>query len=158
MMNFNSKSLMAISASVFLTIALVSNFVEAKSPRYKAQAVEESKQLLQVVQAGDDLWHSPKLGSNGLACGNCHPDGSATNPHTFPKFQSNLGKVGSLREMINWCITVPMQGSPLAHDSKDMLAMEAYVFYTHRGVTIAPGKDEQHGAVPVKNGPGYPVP
>jgi thiosulfate dehydrogenase len=91
-----------------------------------------------------------------LACGNCHPDGSASNPHTFPKFQTNLGKVGTLREMINWCITVPMQGKPLAWDSEEMTAMEAYATYTHRGVAIAPARYEQHGAVPVSSGPGYP--
>ena len=41
-------------------------------------------------------------------------------------------------------------------DSDDMIAMEAYSTYTHRGVEIAPAKDEQHGAVPVESGPGYP--
>ena len=111
---------------------------------------------MQAVAKGDGLWHNPGLGTNGLACGNCHPDGSASNPHTFPKFQTNLGKVGTLREMINWCIMVPMQGKALALDSEDMIAMEAYSTYTHRGVAIEPAKDEQHGAVPVESGPGYP--
>jgi len=37
-----------------------------------------------------------------------------------------------------------------------MIAMEAYSFYAHRGVAIAPAKDEQYGAVPVVSGSGYP--
>lgn len=118
---------------------------------------QEQAALTAADAKGDALWHDGKWGTNGLACGNCHPDGSATNPHTFPKFQTNLGKVGTLRDMINWCILVPLQGKMLPLDSDEMVAMEAYATYTHRGVAIAPGKDEQHGAVPVESGPGYPI-
>jgi len=135
---------------------LIASIAQAKPPRSEQQVAQEHKALMQSVSNGDALWHSPKLGNNGLACANCHPDGSASNPHTWPKFQTNLGKVGTLREMINWCVIVPMQGQPLAYDSAEMIAMEAYATYTHRGVAISLGKDEQHGAVPVKSGPGYP--
>lgn len=131
----------------------------AKEDRSDATASAEMKALLDVVAAGDALWHNGGIGGNstGLGCANCHPDGSATNPHTFPKFQTNLGKVGTLREMINWCIAVPVQGKVLGSDSDEMISLEAYAFYTHRGVAIAPAKDEQHGAVPVTDGgAGYP--
>lgn len=128
----------------------------AKSPRSEAQIADEHEMLMKVVAKGDSLWHSSKLGNNGLACANCHPDGAASNPHTFPKYQSNLGKVGTLRDMINWCATVVLQGSPIAMDSDDMIALESYATYTHRGIAIAPAKDEQHGAVAVNAGPGYP--
>lgn len=131
----------------------------AKEDRSDATASAEMKALLDVVAAGDALWHNGGIGGNstGLGCANCHPDGSATNPHTFPKFQTNLGKVGTLREMINWCIAVPVQGKVLGSDSDAMVSLEAYAFYTHRGVAIAPAKDEQHGAVPVTDGgAGYP--
>lgn len=131
----------------------------AKEDRSDATASAEMKALLDVVAAGDALWHNGGIGGNstGLGCANCHPDGSATNPHTFPKFQTNLGKVGTLREMINWCIAVPVQGKVLGSDSAEMISLEAYAFYTHRGVAIAPAKDEQHGAVPVTDGgAGYP--
>lgn len=130
--------------------------VQAKPPRNEAQIAQEQAALMSAVAKGDALWHDGKLGTNGLACGNCHPDGAAVNPHTFPKFQTNLGKVGTLRDMINWCIMVPLQGKALAPDSDEMVAMEAYATYTHRGVAIDLGKDEQHGAVPVLAGPGYP--
>jgi len=138
-----------------LTLVFVSSSF-AKPLRTEAQVAEEQEMLMKTVAKGDALWHNPKLGTNGLACGNCHPDGSASNPHTFPKYQSNLGKVGTLREMINWCVAVVLQGSPLPSDSDEMIAMEAYSTFTHRGVVIAPAKDEQHGAVPVVSGAGYP--
>ena len=136
--------------------AVLTGVAQAKDPRTASQADDEWNFLMAAVEKGDGLWHNGKLGSNGLACANCHPDGSASNPHTWPKYQTNLGKVGTLRDMINWCVTVPMQGKPLALDSADMVAMEAYATYMHQGVKISLAKDEQHGAVPVKSGPGYP--
>lgn len=155
-MNCKSMTIIKFGVAGLVGSLMFSNMVLAKPPRSEAQAADERMMLLKAVKKGDDLWHSASLGTNGLACGNCHPDGAASNPHTFPKYQSNLGKVGTLREMINWCIAVPMQGKPLAVDSDDMISMEAYSYYTHRGVAIAPAKYEQHGAVPVVSGPGYP--
>jgi len=148
------RSVPLAACAVITMLAMGS--VAAKTPPTSAEIEDQQNLLLSAVKHGDDLWHSAKLGNNGLACGNCHPDGSATNPHTFPKYQSNLGKVGTLREMINWCIAVPLVGTPLASDSDDMIAMEAYVMHNHRGVAIAPAKDEQHGGTPVISGPGYP--
>ena len=158
-MNINYKftSLKLACVGVFaLSTLVVMGEANAKKPFTAAEKEDQMNMLMDVVKKGDDLWHNPGLGTNGLACGNCHPDGSATNPHTWPKYQTNLGKVGTLRGMINWCIAVPLVGKPLELDSEEMIAMEAYVMYTHRGVAIAPAKDEQHGAVPVVSGPGYP--
>ena len=153
---FKLQFLILSFAAMTAYALFVINPVQAKPPRSEAQVAQEREMLFKAVAKGDGLWHNPGLGTNGLACGNCHPDGAASNPHTFPKYQSNLGKVGTLREMINWCIMVPMQGKALALDGEDMIAMEAYATYTHRGVSIEPAKDEQHGAVPVQRGPGYP--
>jgi len=125
-------------------VALVSSLkVDAKQPFTAEETAQQRAMLLDAVKKGYDLWHDGRLGSNGLACGNCHPDASATNPHTWPKYQTNLNKVGTLRDMINWCVTVPMQGKPLALDSDQMISMEAYATYMHRGIAIAPGKDEE---------------
>jgi thiosulfate dehydrogenase len=97
------------------------------------------------------------MSSNGLACGNCHPDAAASNPQTFPKYQADLGRVIALRDMINWCITVPQGGKALDVDSADMVAMEAYAFYLYRGKQISPGlATEQTSPVVVKSGVGYP--
>jgi len=152
---FQTLKFSVLTVFVASTLLVMGN-VYAKKPFSAAEKEDQMNMLMAAVKKGDDLWHNPGLGTNGLACGNCHPDGSASNPHTWPKYQTNLGKVGTLREMINWCIAVPMLGKPLALDSEDMISMEAYVMYTHRGVAIAPAKDEQHGAVPVVSGPGYP--
>ena len=98
------------------------------------------KEYMSVVQKGRELWTSPQLGTNGVACAQCHPNAANTHPETYPKFQKQLGRVIALREMINWCIQQPLEGKPLALDSKDMVALEAYVAYERRGVALAPGK------------------
>lgn len=130
---------------------------QARTPFSKQVLATQQEALLTVVKKGDDLWHDAKLGTNGLACANCHPDAAAVNPHTFPKFQPNLGKVSALREMVNWCILVPLEGNKLKDDSEEMIALEAYAYYMHRGFKLTPGENAlQHPAVKVRSGPGYP--
>jgi cytochrome c len=98
------------------------------------------KEYMSVVQKGRELWTSPQLGTNGVACAQCHPNAANTHPETYPKFQQQLGRVVALREMINWCIQQPLEGKPLALDSPDMVALEAYIAYERRGVVLAPGR------------------
>ena len=98
------------------------------------------QEFMSVVEKGRVLWGSPELGTNGVACGQCHPNAANTHPETYPKFQKQLGKVITLREMINWCLRNPLEGQPLALDDPRMVAMEAYVAYERRGVEMDPGK------------------
>lgn len=131
---------------------------QARDPYTPAQLAEQRKQLLEMVNRGYELWHGSKasMTTNGLACGNCHPDASATNPGTFPKYQADLGRVIPLRDMINWCIQVPLRGAKLDPDSEDMVAMEAYVYYMNAGHKIDLGVDKQMPPNPVSEGRGYP--
>jgi thiosulfate dehydrogenase len=140
-------------------LGLLLQTVDGREPFTAAELADQEAALLKVVDHGRDLWHgsNPSMSTNGLACGNCHPDAAASNPHTFPKFQADLGKVIALRDMINWCITVPQGGKPLDANGDDMIAMEAYAFYLNRGARIAPGfATEQTSPVVVKSGVGYP--
>ena len=97
-------------------------------------------EYMSVVQAGRELWVSPELGTNGVACAQCHPNAANTHPETYPKFQQQLGRVAALREMINWCIQQPLEGEPLELDDPKLVAMEAYATWERRGVALAPGK------------------
>lgn len=98
------------------------------------------KEYQTVVAKGRELWTSPNLGTNGVACAQCHPNAANTHPETYPKFQQQLGRVATLREMINWCLQQPLQGKPLALNDPDLVAIEAYVTHERRGVPLAPGK------------------
>ena len=93
-----------------------------------------------VVKQGRQLWTDGKLGTNGVACAQCHPNAANTHPETYPKFQKQLGRVANLWEMINWCLRNPLEGQPLAADDPKMVALVSYVTYERRGVKLEPGK------------------
>ena len=97
-------------------------------------------EFMSVVKKGRELWVSPELGTNGVACAQCHPNAANTHPETYPKFQQQLGRVVPLRDMINWCIQNPLEGKPLKADDPKLVAMESYIAYERRGVEMAPGK------------------
>jgi thiosulfate dehydrogenase len=97
-------------------------------------------EYMSMVEKGRELWVSPQLGTNGVACAQCHPNGANTHPETYPKFQQQLGRVIALREMINWCLIHPLEGAALEMESEEMVAIEAYLAWERRGVELAPGK------------------
>lgn len=97
-------------------------------------------EFMTVAEEGRALWGSPDLGTNGVACGQCHPNAANIHPETYPKFQQQLGRVVAVRDMINWCIQNPLEGETLALDDPQMIALEAYATWERRGVPLAPGK------------------
>ena len=151
----------AMSILLGILILVISAPTQSKEPLDDAADFDR---LMEAVAYGDQLWHTgegaggkhPELSTNGLGCANCHPDGSATQPESWPKYQTNLGKVGTLREMINWCIQVVQRGKGYPLDSKEMIAMEAYATYMNRGAALNPGMNAQTAPY-VISGPGYPT-
>ena len=118
--------------------AVVSNlqadeFTDEDSQRWMTQ-------FEQVAAEGRRLWTSSEIGTNGVACAQCHPNAANTHPETYPKFQKQLGRVIQLWEMINWCLQNPLEGEVLAADDPRMIAMQAYVYKERRGVELDPGK------------------
>jgi cytochrome c len=99
-----------------------------------------NEQFELVADEGRRLWTSPDLGSNGVVCAQCHPNGANTHPETYPKFQKQLGKVALIWEMVNWCIRNPLEGMPLDADDSEMIAIQAYLARERRGVALDPGK------------------
>ena len=131
-----------IIVAVAAAVAVLAAFgLTIRADEFTKQDQERwQKEYMSVVEKGRALWTSPTLGTNGVACAQCHPNGANTHPETYPKFQKQLGRVIALREMINWCIQQPLEGKPLALDDPQMVALEAYVAYERRGVALAPGK------------------
>ena len=131
-------AVLLVAALAFLAVgsgmfSQADEFTEEDVDRWKAEYET-------VVKKGRELWTSDKLGTNKVACAQCHPNAANTHPETYPKFQKQLGKVVALRDMINWCLRNPLEGEPLALDSADMIAIEAYVMHERRGVKLDPGK------------------
>jgi thiosulfate dehydrogenase len=126
---------------VAVVIAAVLGGLAARADEFTKEDLERwENEYMSVVKTGRELWVSGELGTNGVACAQCHPNAANTHPETYPKFQQQLGKVIALRDMINWCLMNPLEGAPLELDDPDMIAIEAYVMYERRGVALAPGK------------------
>jgi thiosulfate dehydrogenase len=135
-----TKKLLVVALAVVAT-AVVTAGLGVRADEFTKEDVEHwQNEYMTVVKKGRELWTSPDLGTNGVACAQCHPNAANTHPETYPKFQQQLGRVVAFREMVNWCIQQPLEGQPLALDDPDMIAMEAYATWERRGVELAPGK------------------
>lgn len=130
--------LVTIGFSGFFSEALLADEFTKKDVERWQQEFESS------AQYGRQLWENSaanfKLGSNEVACAQCHPNGANTHPETYPKFQKQIGKVIYINEMVNWCIKNPLEGKPLALDSKEMTAILSYMYKERSGVEFLPGK------------------
>ena len=131
------RSVMALFAVVGLSLGSAAvradEFTDADLKRWQ-------EQFDGVVKEGRALWTDGKLGKNGVACAQCHPNAANTHPETYPKFQKQLGRVANLWEMVNWCLRNPLEGDPMAADDPRMTAMLAYIAWERRGVKLEPGK------------------
>ena len=88
-----------------------------------------------MFHSGDDL------GSTiAVSCDMCHPNAANTHPETYPKFQTQIGHVVLLRDMINWCLEHPVRAPRMAEDDPRIRAMEAYIISQRAGVPMAYGK------------------
>jgi sulfur-oxidizing protein SoxA len=87
------------------------------------------------VLDGEALWKR-KSGTSGRACADCH--GAMTGVAArYPKLDAKRGKPVDLEQRINFC-RVERQGAPaLAWESRDLLALSAYIGMQSRGLPIA---------------------
>ncbi len=127
------RTTILLGALLLAAPATGDEFTEADLERWQAE-------FQAVVKRGREAFTDPKLGSNGVVCAQCHPNGANTHPETYPKFQKQLGRVAELWEMVNWCIQNPLEGEPLAADDPRMIALQAYINWERRGARLAPGK------------------
>jgi thiosulfate dehydrogenase len=126
---------------VMVVLAVIAGEFMVQADEFTKEDLKRwQNEYMSVVQKGRELWVSPDLGTNGVACAQCHPNAADTHPETYPKFQQQLGRVIALRDMINWCLQNPLEGETLKLDDPRMIAIEAYVAYERRGVKMDPGK------------------
>ncbi len=94
------------------------------------------------VLEGSRIFHSAALlkSAVSVSCDMCHPHGANTHPETYPKFQTQLGRVVLLRDMIHWCIDNPVRGEHMAPDDSRMRALEAYIMAQRSGTEMNYGK------------------
>jgi L-cysteine S-thiosulfotransferase len=97
------------------------------------------------VLDGEALWKR-KVGAADKACADCHGDVSTSMKGIaahYPAFDKALGRPVNLEQRINLCRTNHQQASPLAYESRDLLALTALVARQSQGAPIETGGDPQ---------------
>lgn len=118
-----------------------------------ATAANAEAELTKALNRGKTLFSDAKLGKTGSSCNTCHLGGKTTGGRamemtipslegiagTFPKYKSSAKDVITLQMMNNICIEKIMKGKPLALDSKDSIALVAYVTFLSNDAKIQVG-------------------
>lgn len=85
-----------------------------------------------------------RFAGNNNQCQNCHLD-AGTKAYSapfvgvfaaFPQYRPRENTIGTLADRINGCMERSMNGYKLPLDSKEMKAMEAYMFWLSQGVPV----------------------
>ena len=95
------------------------------------------------VLDGETLWKR-KAGTADKACADCHDDARVSMKGVaarYPAFDKSLGKPVDLEGRINLCRSNHQQATPLRHESRELLALTAYVAEQSRGMPIVAGND-----------------
>lgn len=112
---------------------------EAERMSYAQKAQAES------LKRGEKLFASASLGTSGLNCQACHPDGKTAGgkigmgnheipipslagaAKRYPKFKAANDRVITLTEMQNNCIVMFLKGQPLASGSQNAADLTHYI-------------------------------
>ena len=90
------------------------------------------------VLDGETLWQR-KDGSAGKSCADCHGDARTSMKGVaarYPAFDAGRGRPVDLEERVNICRAEKQQATPLAFESKELLALAAYIGRQSRGMPI----------------------
>jgi sulfur-oxidizing protein SoxA len=91
------------------------------------------------VLDGEALWKS-RTGAADKACADCHNDARASMKGVaarYPAFDQVLGRPVNLEQRINLCRARHQQATPLAYESRELLALTAFIGQNSRGAAIA---------------------
>jgi L-cysteine S-thiosulfotransferase len=97
------------------------------------------------VLDGEKLWNS-KTGPAAKACADCHGEASTSMKSVaarYPAFDKTLGRPVNLEQRINLCRARNQQATPLSYESRDLLALTAFIARQSRGLPIEAGSDPQ---------------
>jgi sulfur-oxidizing protein SoxA len=90
------------------------------------------------VLDGETLWQR-KEGSAGKSCADCHGDARTSMKGVaarYPAFNAARARPVGLEERINICRTEQQGAAPLAFESKELLALAAYIGQQSRSMPI----------------------
>jgi sulfur-oxidizing protein SoxA len=96
------------------------------------------------VLDGETLWNQ-KDGTDNKSCADCHGDAAASMQGVaarYPSFDQELGRPLDLEQRLNRERETHQKAAPFAYESKELLALTAYVARQSRGLPIAVADDE----------------
>jgi sulfur-oxidizing protein SoxA len=116
------------------------------APETQAMQVDDTANpgMLWVLD-GEKLW-TTKAGAADKACTDCHNDARVSMKGVaarYPAFDKTLGRPVDLEQRVNLCRAEHQQATPLAYESRDLLALTAFVAQQSRGVALTSGDDPQ---------------
>jgi sulfur-oxidizing protein SoxA len=95
------------------------------------------------VLEGETLWKRA-AGAAGRACSDCHGDARSTMKGVaarYPAFDAARGRPVTLEQRINYCRVDRQQAPLLPYESRELLALTAFVARQSRGLPIAAAVD-----------------
>jgi sulfur-oxidizing protein SoxA len=90
------------------------------------------------VLEGQELWRT-RAGAAGKSCADCHQEAPASMKGVaarYPAFDARAGRVINLEQRINGCRLQRQQAPALAYESRELLALTAYVGLQSRGMPV----------------------
>jgi sulfur-oxidizing protein SoxA len=97
------------------------------------------------VLDGETLWNK-KLGAADKACSDCHGDARESMKGVaarYPAFDKTLGRPVTLEQRVNLERTQRQQAEALSYESRDLLALAAFIANQSRGMPITAGDDPE---------------
>ncbi len=116
------------------------------TPETKAMQDDDTANpgMLSVLD-GEALWKN-KAGAADKACADCHDEARTSMKGVaarYPAFDKALGRPVDLEQRINMCRANHQQASPFAFESRELLALTAFVAQQSRNLPITTGADPQ---------------
>lgn len=111
------------------------------SPPVRAMQDDDSANPAMLwVQEGEALWSKPS-GAAAFACATCHADGMKGVAARYPAYAPALARPVDLQGRIELCRTLHQKGPAFGAESRELLALSAFVARQSRGLPISPPAD-----------------
>jgi thiosulfate dehydrogenase len=133
-----------VKKTVILVVlaVIVAGFVLAYAQEKKEEKakMDPATELAKSVERGFALFNDKKLGTSGKTCNDCHKGGGTQEAKMgdmtmkafddlaahYPKFFMMGNRVMTLDQVVNFCVTTPLKGEPLAWDDQRLTDLVAY--------------------------------
>ncbi|MGD9139939.1 MAG: hypothetical protein PVJ42_00200 [bacterium] len=131
------KRLMIVALLAVVAVAILAHGQEKEE--LKAE-MDPATELAKSVERGFALFNDKKLGTNGSTCNDCHKGGGTQNAKMgdmdmkafdnlaakYPRYFKMADKVMTLDQVVNFCVTNPLEAEPLAWDDQRLTDLVAY--------------------------------